>query len=126
MGLPFLMTRRRQGIYGNLLILERPQRGLDLLITGLDPRLVAVVELKRLTQSKHMLTAVVTGERCSYRLFRRFAACIAVGGQHSWIMLTGNNRSHDLHPSRPGNVREHVMQLQIPDSIGFSGKITSR
>src|SRR5215216_1234579 len=72
-----------------------------------------VVELKRLTQSKPMLTAGVTGERCSYRLFRRFAACIAVGGQHSRIMLTGHNRSHDLHPRRPGNVRAHVMQLQM-------------
>ena len=68
MGLPFLVTRRRQGIHRYLIMLERLQSGLDLLITGLDPRLVAVVELKRLTQSKHVFAAVVTGERCSYRL----------------------------------------------------------
>src|SRR5262249_58403565 len=92
MGLPFLVTRRRQGLHRYLITLERLQSGLDLLITGLDPRLVAVVELKRLTQSKYVLAAVVTGEHGSYRLFRGFAACIAGGGQHRRIMLTGPHR----------------------------------
>ena len=108
-----LVTRFGQGLQSYVVIVQRCQGGLDLLVTRRAPLLVTVGECKGWTQRKPMLAAVGTREGCSNRLLRRFTGRITVGRSRRRIMLTGSNGPHDRPPGPPREVGDHGMQWQV-------------
>ena len=93
------MTSRRQPARGfGRSVLKTSQDNLDPQIALHDLGVVGVVKLQRLSESKDVLLAPVSGQRGSDLLLRGMPAPITMGGQYGRISLTRDHGADDPHP----------------------------
>jgi hypothetical protein len=71
------------------------------------------VQLQGLSQREHVLGSVVSGQGVPNRLDGSFAPHVAMSGERVGIRLAGDDLPQDLHAGDAGDVRDHVVQLQI-------------
>lgn len=74
---------------------------------------VEVVEVQRLGQCEDVFGPIVADEGCLDHLDGGMAADVTERGQNFGVAYTGDNRRDDPRAGRPGDIRHHMMQLQI-------------
>ncbi|MCY1371411.1 hypothetical protein D9M69_585510 [compost metagenome] len=95
-------------------MLGKPLQALgNLLVAQFELCLIGVVHGQRLRQGKHMLGLVVAHQGALDGVSARLAAGVAQGGQLRRVALAGDNGPDDPHARGPGDVGDHMVQLQI-------------
>ncbi len=92
---------------------QRREVPLDLDIALGHELLVVAVGVQRLSERKDMLRPVIAPERLCDGLRCRVDAPVAQRGERRGVTFAGENRVDDRESGHPGDVADHVMQLQI-------------
>jgi len=89
------------------------QHSLDARVAFGDFRLIKVVQLNSLRESKDVLLPVVADQRLADRFDGGMTAWVAHGGQCRRVALSSHDRADDGHAGHAGDVGHHVMELQV-------------
>ena len=95
------------------------QQGFDLAIAGADLALIALVELKVLSEHKDLLPAVVPREGRGDLLLGGSAAGVAMGGSRVGVGHTAGDIADDLHPRQARDVGDHVVEVDVHQGQGL-------
>jgi hypothetical protein len=82
-------------------------------VAGGQLRVTGIKQGQMLLQRKHMLVPVMAGERGGQLVDRRVTAPIAMLRQLLRIAATRHNVADDAQPGLPGDVTDHLGELQI-------------
>ncbi len=113
-GLFGLVPRRRQLAHRDRgALMQTLQHSLDACVALRDLGLIEIIQLHSLREGKDVLLPVVADQRLPDRLHRGMAARVAQCRQRCRIPLSSNNRANDGHARHAGDIRDHVMELQV-------------
>src|SRR5579863_2409903 len=107
---PVLLRRRAVALH---LAGHRTGETLDLLVAFSQQELIVSVRGQRLLEREQVFSTIITGQRFDHGLTVGVDLGVAQASQLARIALAGHDGVDDRHTAYPGDVRQHMVNLQI-------------